>query len=383
QIANRNQANRSTTTRTKAAMDQDSSSDEESIQIIDSDEAIRVPDTVKGCIEASKLAVADYSKYASGIKEEGIISVAIIALIAVFPRLHGMFEKYQQGEKSPGRAWHGTKDQNEALHIQGGDMKITKAVLALLYCLVKKPTAHPTEQINKRFGAAYVMIKGPGAVPAGVDIPPALDILKAVAWLSSQSLDTQVISVVLSMKKLNKTQDAIVQQVRLVASEAEMTSFKSIEEYLTSPPNASALLPGVGREIAEYVSLRDRLKERHKDQYPMIKLLRLPGHDELVASKFPNLVAVANENKRNRDPTFVNFKERNSSRHTTTEIRDAMRRPLKRTHTCGDEDLQAVVKCFKISEEEAKTSEQPVQDKLTALLERLTKSLPGQGPSSS
>nr|QUF61506.1 nucleoprotein [Murray-Darling carp cultervirus] len=364
-------------------MDQDSSSDEESIQIIDSSEAIRVPDTIKACIESSKLAVADYTKYASGIAEEGIVSVAVTALISVFPRLHSMFEKYHQQEKSPGRNWHGTPEQNAAIHIPGGDMKITKAVLALLYCLVKKPTAHPTEQINKRFGAAYVMIKGPGAVPAGVDIPPALDILKTVAWLSSQSLDTQVISAVLSMKKLNKTQEAIVQQVRLVASEAEMTSFKSIEEYLTSPPNASALLPGVGREIAEYVSLRDRLKERHKDQYPMIKLLRLQGHDELVASKFPNLVAVANENKRNRDPTFVNFKERNSSRHTTTEIRDAMRRPLKRTHTCGDEDLQAVVKCFKISEEEAKTAEQPVQDKLTALLERLTRSLPGQGPSTS
>ncbi|DBA13184.1 TPA_asm: nucleoprotein [electric eel bornavirus] len=338
---------------------------------------VRIPRDVKTTQAASRLACLGFPEYAEGIIGK-TTSIFIMMLVSVFPSTHMIFGSEHNVERNEGKRW--IPDVIPPVPKDSMALCI-KIVLSLLYYIVKRPSAYPTEQIKRRFAAAYVTAKGSGGAVPLVDIPTCMDHQKALSWLSSRGLDQEILKHLLRIRPDNKTQEALLQQLKLISEDAEMTSFKSVEEFLVSTPTAAIFLPGLGKELADYIRVRDMLKQNHDDDYPYIKLLKLPGHEMLVASKFPTLVTVANEWKRKHEPSFNQFKDKVSGcRHSLDVIRTSLARPVKRTHACNEEDLTTVAKVFKIDVSEAQVAEKiDPSEKLMELLAKLTSA----GPSSS
>ncbi|DBA13170.1 TPA_asm: nucleoprotein [finepatterned puffer bornavirus] len=309
----------------------------------------------------------------------GVIALLISILLVCFPQLYALRKimdrvSPKRGVIIPERGetkWCGPNDKMTPVQI----LKALKMCLTLLYYLIKNPSKQPTTQVSARFSAMYIELRK--GTPPAVPIEMGLDYPEAASWLSSQIGLPTLFTFLVKLQNdpsCGATGRALINQVVMVARHADMTPYLTIVDYLAADPTRSALLPGVGREAAEFRQMEKDLKEKHNHDFPFIKVLSLEGHERLSAQNYPNLFAVAIKYKSKHDRTFAAYAAKKSAACNLSDdvIQESLTKPIKRKAICNEADKDHVRKIFMIDPDALQSEESPNEALLTKLLAQMT-----------
>lgn len=260
---------------------------------------------------------------------------------------------------------------------------IVKSTFALLYHLVRKPQQNPMAQVAKRFNAMYTTVKQ-GLQPPVVEVNPLFDFKDAAMWLTSAGFGTLIIKSLLELESHSSTGPsgkALIGQVKLVATDAEMTPYMTMKSFINEGLSYGAMLPGVVTEIRAFLQAERELKEHGEELFPYLKAFKLRGHELLAPVRFPNLCKVANTRKRRIDGTFHDYPSTKESLSTLTdkEVEDAVSRPPLKRRGLLPTDMDALTMVYSTTREEVMSitsspgNQTDADSMLTKIMEALTR----------
>ncbi|XP_077432608.1 uncharacterized protein LOC144058174 isoform X2 [Vanacampus margaritifer] len=345
--------------------------------------ALPPPDELEGFLAIS---LQDPRKLndAANTTKGGVVSILVSVLLKCFPQLY-LIEKIatcvspKRGLIIPGR--------DQEMKWASGANKLTpqqifqtlKMGLTILYYLVKKPSKQPTLQVSARFAAMLAEARKTSYVPT-VTIDIGLDYAAASAWIASQVTLPVAFRSLLDIREGNTcgpTGKAMINQIIMVARYAAMTPYLTICGYLADDPTEAAFLPCVGREANDFRKMEEKLKSRHGEQFPFIKVLGLEGNEELSPKRYPNLFAVAVRHKLRVDRSFdsYTFKKSAACLLSDESIDDVLSRPLKRKTPCREEDKPHIKRIFGIDPDSIE-AEDTARESLLARLIQIMANVP-------
>ncbi|AIL01058.1 nucleoprotein, partial [Parrot bornavirus 8] len=82
-------------------------------------------------------------------------------------------------------------------------------------------------------------------------------------------------------------------QIKLVAGFAQMTTYTTIKEYLNECMDATLTIPAVALEIKEFLDVTTKLKAEHGDMFKYLGAIRHSDAIKLAPRNFPNLASAA------------------------------------------------------------------------------------------
>ncbi|XP_077887454.1 endogenous Bornavirus-like nucleoprotein 1 [Ictidomys tridecemlineatus] len=162
------------------------------------------------------------------------------------------------------------------------------------------------EQIRKRFKTLMASINR----PAHGDTATLLQTFnphEAIDWINSQPW---VGSLVLSLltTDFESPGKEFMEQIRLVASFAQMTTYTTIKEYLNECMDATLMIPAVAGEIKEFLDTASKLKADHGEIFKYLGAIRHPDAIKLAPRSFPNLASAAFYWSKKENPTMSGYR---------------------------------------------------------------------------
>ncbi|XBU06228.1 MAG: nucleoprotein, partial [Carlia munda bornavirus] len=130
------------------------------------------------------------------------------------------------------------------------------------------------------------------------------------------------------------------EQVKLVASYAQMTTSVIIGQYLEQCMDATLAIPSVVKEIPLFIETRDKLKRAHGTYYQFLGAIRHADASKLAPKAFPNLSTAALFWSRKESSTMTAYRQATiiqGANVTEAQLARARRREIVRA---GGEEEQ-------------------------------------------
>nr|UEN69675.1 nucleoprotein [Parrot bornavirus 4]UEN69679.1 nucleoprotein [Parrot bornavirus 4]UEN69683.1 nucleoprotein [Parrot bornavirus 4]UEN69687.1 nucleoprotein [Parrot bornavirus 4]UEN69691.1 nucleoprotein [Parrot bornavirus 4] len=97
-------------------------------------------------------------------------------------------------------------------------------------------------------------------------------------------------------------------QIKLVAGFAQMTTYTTIKEYLNECMDATLTIPAVALEIKEFLDTTAKLKAEHGDMFKYLGAIRHSDAIKLAPRNFPNLASAAFYWSKKENPTMAGYR---------------------------------------------------------------------------
>nr|AIK27010.1 nucleoprotein [Borna disease virus 1] len=162
------------------------------------------------------------------------------------------------------------------------------------------------EQIKKRFKTMMAALNRPSHGETAT-LLQMFNPHEAIDWINGQPW---VGSFVLSLltTDFESPGKEFMDQIKLVASYAQMTTYTTIKEYLAECMDATLTIPVVAYEIRDFLEVSAKLKEDHADLFPFLGAIRHPDAIKLAPRSFPNLASAAFYWSKKENPTMAGYR---------------------------------------------------------------------------
>ncbi|DAZ85308.1 TPA_asm: nucleoprotein [Caribbean watersnake bornavirus] len=161
-------------------------------------------------------------------------------------------------------------------------------------------------QIKKRFKTLMVSLKKP-AHGDTANLLQTFNPADAIDWINSQSWVGSLVFGLLTTDFESPGKE-FMEQLKLVASYAQMTTYTTIKEYLEQCMDATLTIPAVAKEISDFLTVVARLKKKHGEMFKYLGATRHPDAIQLAPRSFPNLASAALYWSRKENPSMTGYK---------------------------------------------------------------------------
>ncbi|QIX04697.1 helical nucleoside protein [Orthobornavirus sciuri] len=162
------------------------------------------------------------------------------------------------------------------------------------------------DQIKKRFKTLMASLNRPSHGETAT-LLQMFNPHEAIDWINGQPW---VGSLVLSLltTDFESPGKEFMDQIKLVASYAQMTTYTTIKEYLAECMDATLTIPAVAHEIREFLEISAKLKNGHAELFPFLGAIRHPDAIKLAPRSFPNLASAAFYWTKKENPTMAGYR---------------------------------------------------------------------------
>nr|AGJ74904.1 nucleoprotein [Canary bornavirus 2]AGJ74909.1 nucleoprotein [Canary bornavirus 2]AGJ74914.1 nucleoprotein [Canary bornavirus 2]AOF44331.1 nucleoprotein [Canary bornavirus 2]AOF44335.1 nucleoprotein [Canary bornavirus 2] len=162
------------------------------------------------------------------------------------------------------------------------------------------------EQIKKRFKTLMASLNRP-AHGETATLLQMFNPHEAIDWINGQPW---VGSLVLSLitTDFESPGKEFMDQIKLVASYAQMTTYTTIKEYLSECMDATLTIPAVAYEIKEFIKVSSDLKTEHGELFKYLGAIRHSDAIKLAPRNFPNLASAAFYWSKKENPTMSGYR---------------------------------------------------------------------------
>ncbi|XP_006861276.1 PREDICTED: endogenous Bornavirus-like nucleoprotein 1-like [Chrysochloris asiatica] len=163
-----------------------------------------------------------------------------------------------------------------------------------------------SEQIKRWFKTLMVTLnkQGHSKTATALDLyPPS----SAIDWINSQPWAGNLILGLL-MTTFESPGRELMDQIRMVASYAQMTTYSTIKQYLDQCMDATLALPAVASEIPKFLYTEQDLRSKLGEWFEFMGAIRHPEVIKLAPRSFPNLSSAALFWSRKESATVTAFR---------------------------------------------------------------------------
>ncbi|AIJ27435.1 nucleoprotein [Aquatic bird bornavirus 2] len=190
------------------------------------------------------------------------------------------------------------------------------------------------EQIKKRFKTLMASLNRPSHGETAT-LLQMFNPHEAIDWINGQPW---VGSLVLSLitTDFESPGKEFMDQIKLVASYAQMTTYTTIKEYLGECMDATLVIPAVAYEIKEFLKVSSELKSDHGDLFKYLGAIRHQDAIKLAPRNFPNLASAAFYWSKKENPTMSGY--RASTIQPGSTVKEAQLARYRRREVTRGED---------------------------------------------
>ncbi|AIL50412.1 nucleoprotein [Loveridge's garter snake virus 1] len=192
------------------------------------------------------------------------------------------------------------------------------------------------EQIRKRFKTLMASLGRP-------DHGETANLLQlynphmAIDWFNSQSWVGSFVLGLLTTDFESPGRE-FMDQMRLVASYAQMTTYTTIKEYLEQCMDATLTIPAVYKEIDEFLDVEEDLRRKHREMFKYLGAIRHSDAIKLAPRSFPNLASAAFYWSKKENATMTGYKA--STIQPGATVKEAQLARLRRREIKRDGDME-------------------------------------------
>ncbi|AHD24427.1 nucleoprotein [Estrildid finch bornavirus 1] len=190
------------------------------------------------------------------------------------------------------------------------------------------------EQIKKRFKTLMASLNRP-AHGETATLLQTFNPHEAIDWINGQPW---VGSLILSLitTDFESPGKEFMDQIKLVASYAQMTTYTTIKEYLSECMDATLTIPAVAYEIRDFLKVSSELKAEHGELFKYLGAIRHSDVIKLAPRNFPNLASAAFYWSKKENPTMSGY--RASTIQPGSTVKEAQLARFRRREVSRGED---------------------------------------------
>nr|AIC82500.1 nucleoprotein [Parrot bornavirus 4]AIC82503.1 nucleoprotein [Parrot bornavirus 4]AOF44387.1 nucleoprotein [Parrot bornavirus 4] len=162
------------------------------------------------------------------------------------------------------------------------------------------------EQIKKRFKTLMASINRPGHGETA-NLLSVFNPHEAIDWINAQPWVGSFVLALLTTDFESPGKE-FMDQIKLVAGFAQMTTYTTIKEYLNECMDATLTIPAVALEIKEFLDTTAKLKAEHGDMFKYLGAIRHSDAIKLAPRNFPNLASAAFYWSKKENPTMAGYR---------------------------------------------------------------------------
>ncbi|DBA13176.1 TPA_asm: nucleoprotein [little skate bornavirus] len=314
------------------------------------DAAIVVPADRKVRARVVLAYLKDPQKWAEATSG-GHVSLLLALILVVFPMLETIFDKYFHEDRKKDISLEGQSvraqwvtDEKDPVWTTELTTLCYRVFMTVMFRAIKPSSTNPDKQVGKRLSAALAASgrRSTDIVP----LPTHIATEEGGRWLCANSYERLILIELFNTApvQFGKLGNACIEQLRLIASFANMTPVTNMYTFCTSGLTAAIMLPGVGTEASLFMDVYTELQHLYGVQFPYMKVLSLEGHDRLNSSNFPNLSTVATQYLKETDSTMAGYAAKRSPlcKLSDATISAASKKPPLKRASCSQNDRSGI-----------------------------------------